>query len=139
MELRDIEYFAAIAEHGNLGRAAEVLEVGQPALSMSLRRLERLAQAKLVQRTPRGVELTAVGRALLAHVQRLRLAHEDLAREIADLAHGRTGDLRIGASPSITESLLPQACTALFRDAPEVAVIIQQQDNEALLPAVRDG
>ena len=39
MDLRDIEYFAVIAEHGHLGRAAEALGLGQPALSISLRRL----------------------------------------------------------------------------------------------------
>ena len=139
MELRDIDYFAVIAEHRHLGRAAEALGLGQPALSMSLRRLEQSAQAKLVQRTPKGVELTAVGRALLAHVRRLRLARDDLAREIADIAHARIGELRIGASPAITESLLPQVCTALFEHAPKVTLTIMQQDNDALLPALRDG
>jgi len=51
MELREIEYFAVIAEHGHLGRAAEVLGLSQPALSKSLRRLEQALQAKLVKRT----------------------------------------------------------------------------------------
>jgi LysR family hydrogen peroxide-inducible transcriptional activator len=50
MNLRDIEYFAAIAEHRHLGRAAEALGLGQPALSISLRRLEKAADAKLVVR-----------------------------------------------------------------------------------------
>ena len=57
MDLRDVEYFAVVAQHGHLGRAAEALGLGQPALSMSLRRLEKSAQAKLVKRTPKGVEL----------------------------------------------------------------------------------
>jgi len=61
MELRDIEYFAVVAEHGNLRRAAESLGLSQPALSKSLRRLEKSMAAKLVKRTPKGVELTAVG------------------------------------------------------------------------------
>ena len=85
MNLRDIEYFAVVSQHGHLGRAAEALGLGQPALSMSLRRLEKSAQAKLVKRTPKGVELTAVGAALLSHVSKLRLARADLAREVADL------------------------------------------------------
>src|SRR5687767_28790 len=100
MDLRDIEYFAVLAEHGQLVRAAEALGLSQPALSLSLRRLEKSAQAKLVKRTPKGVELTAVGTALLSHVRRLRLARDDLAREVADLAQGRAGNLRIGASPA---------------------------------------
>lgn len=139
MDLRDIEYFAVIAEHCHLGRAAEVLGLGQPALSMSLRRLEKSAQAKLVKRTPKGVELTSVGFALLAHVRRLRLARDDLAHEIADLAHARAGDLRIGASPANAESLLPEVCSALLRDAAKVNLTVIVRDNDALVPALQKG
>ena len=139
MDLRDIEYFAVVAQHGHLGRAAEALGLGQPALSMSLRRLEKSAQAKLVKRTPKGVELTAVGAALLSHVGKLRLARDDLAREVADLAHGRAGHLRIGASPSNAEVFLPEACSTLLMEAPKVTLSVAVLDNDALLPALRKG
>lgn len=139
MELRDIEYFAVVARHGHLGRAAEQLNVGQPALSMSLRRLEQSAQAKLVKRTPKGVELTAIGTALLSHVGRLRLARDDLSRELADLAHGRAGHLRIGASPSNAEAFLSQACSRLLMETPKVTLNVAVLDNDALVPALRRG
>jgi DNA-binding transcriptional LysR family regulator len=139
MDFRDIEYFAVVAQHGHLGRAAEALGLGQPALSMSLRRLEKSAQAKLVKRTPKGVELTAVGAALLSHASNLRLARDDLAREVADLAHGRAGHLRIGASPSNAEVLLPEACSRLLMEAPKVTLHVAVLDNDALLPALRKG
>jgi DNA-binding transcriptional LysR family regulator len=139
MELRDIDYFAAVAQYGNLGRAAEALGLGQPALSMSLRRLERSAKAKLVKRTAKGVELTAVGAALLSHVGKLRLARDDLAREVADLAHGRAGHLRIGASPSNSEVLLHEACSLLLMEAPKVTFNVAVLDNDALVPALRKG
>jgi DNA-binding transcriptional LysR family regulator len=139
MDLRDIEYFAVVAQHGHVGRAAEALGLGQPALSMSLRRLEKSAQAKLVKRTPKGVELTAVGVALLSHVSRLRLARDDLAREVADLAHGRAGRLRIGASPANAEAFLPEACSTLLMEAPRVTLNVVVLDNDALLPALRKG
>jgi len=139
MNLRDIGYFAVVARHGHLGRAAEELGLSQPALSMSLRRLERSAQAKLVKRTPKGVELTAVGAALLSHVGKLQLARDDLAREVADLAQGRAGHLRIGASPSNSEVLLPEACSALLMEAPKVTLNVAVLDNDALLPALRKG
>jgi DNA-binding transcriptional LysR family regulator len=139
VDLRDLEYFALIAQHGHLGRASEALGLGQPALSMSLRRLEKSAQAKLVKRTPKGVELTAVGAAVLSHVGKLRLARDDLAREVADLAHGRAGHLRIGASPSNSEAFLPEACSQLLMEAPKVSLNIAVLDNEALLPALRKG
>lgn len=139
MDLRDIEYFAVIAEHRHLGRAAEALGLGQPALSISLRRLEQAADAKLVRRTPKGVELTVVGAALLSHVRRLQLARDDLAREVADLAHGKAGHLRIGASPGNAESLLPGACSTLLKDAARITLDVTVQDNDALLPALRKG
>lgn len=139
MELRDLEYFAVIAQHGHLGRAADALGLGQPALSMSLRRLERSAQAKLVARTPKGVQLTRIGQALLSHLSRLQLARDDLAREVADLARGYSGHLRIGASPSNAELFLPEACSVLLGDAPGVSLNIAMLDNEALLPALRRG
>jgi DNA-binding transcriptional LysR family regulator len=139
LELRDIEYFAAIAEHRHLGRAAEALGLGQPALSISLRRLEQAADAQLVERTPKGVELTAVGAALLTHVGRLRLARQDLAREIADLAHGQAGSLRIGASPSNILGVLPEVCSTLLAGSPRLTLRVSALDNEALLPALRKG
>jgi DNA-binding transcriptional LysR family regulator len=139
MDLRDIEYFAVVAQHGHLGRAAEALGLGQPALSMSLRRLEKSAQAKLVKRTPKGVELTAVGAAVLSNASKLQLARDDLAREVADLARGRAGHLRIGASPSNSEVLLPQACSALLMEAPRVTMDVSVLDNDALVPSLRKG
>ena len=140
MELRDIEYFAVIAEHGHLGRAAEALGLGQPALSLSLRRLETSAGAKLVKRTPKGVELTGVGQALLSHVRRLRLAREDLAREISDLAHGQAGQLRVGATPVIANGPLPSACTTLLKTAPRASLNVSITATTAvMLEALRRG
>ncbi len=121
MELRDIDYFAVIAEQRHLGRAAEALGLSTAALSKSLRRLEQLAEAKLVRRTPKGVELTAVGKAVLAHVEQLRLARDDLVREVSDVAQGRAGNLRIGSGPSTAENTLPAACSALLNETPKVS------------------
>lgn len=139
IELRDIEYFAVVAEHGHLGRAAEALGLGQPALSRSLQRLEQAAQARLFKRTPKGVELTAAGTALLSHVRRLRLSLGDVAREVADLGQGRAGHLRIGAGTGFVEHLLPAACCALLENAPNVTFTVTVAANDALLPALRKG
>jgi DNA-binding transcriptional LysR family regulator len=139
MELRDLEYFAVIAEHGHLGRAAEALGLSVPALSKGLRRLEYLAQAKLVKRTPKGVQLTAVGYALLSHVSQLQLAHLDLEREITDISKGRAGHLRIGTGPATAENILPAACSTLVREAPEVTFNVTVSNNDSMLPDLRNG
>lgn len=138
MELRDLQYFAAIAEHRSVRRAAEALDLSQPGLSKSLRRLEQELRAKLVTRTPKGVELTAVGSALAAHVRRLHLAFDDVAREAADLSEGRAGHLRVGASP-VHADLLPAAYSVLLKDAPGVTFSVTVTDNDVMIPALRKG
>src|SRR5688572_1361688 len=105
MELRDIEYFTVVAEHGHLGRAAEALRLSQPALSKSLRRLETVLEAKLVRRTSKGVELTVEGSALLLRTRELRLSLQNITKEIADLSQGKIGYVRIGTGPMIAEYL----------------------------------
>ena len=139
MELRDIEYFAVLAEHGHLGRAAETLGLSISALSKSLRRLEKAMQAQLFRRTPKGVELTTEGNALLSRVRGLRSSLADVTREIADLSQGRTGHLRVGSHPGAFPDLLGLACSALLKDAPKVALALTIAGNDELVPALRNG
>jgi len=138
-QLRDVEYFAVIAEHGQLQRAAEALNLSQAALSKSLQRLETIMNAKLLKRTPKGVELTSTGSALLAQVSKLRLSVEDVAREIADLSEGRAGYLRVGAAAGAGMDLAPRACAVLLREAPKVTVKLSVTDNKSMLAGLRDG
>jgi len=138
MELRDIEYFAVVAEHRNVRRASEALGLSPPALSKSLRRLEQSMQAKLVERTPKGVALTPVGAALLARVHRLRLNLSDVRREAADLSHGRAGHVRIGVGATTVEDL-PESCAALLKEAPDLTAQIIVADNDVMVPALCNG
>src|SRR5829696_5682612 len=69
MELRRLEYFAAVARHGSFTRAAEELWLTQSALSQQIRRLEAELGVALLRRTPRGAELTPAGEALLPRAE----------------------------------------------------------------------
>ena len=140
LEVRDIEYFAVVAQHGHVGRAAEELGLSQPALSKSLRRLEQSLGTKLVKRTPKGVDLTAVGSALFARVRGLQLSLDDIAREAADLSEGRSGRLNVGTGPFFAEFLLPHVCGTLLTSAPKLAVSVTiTSSNQTLLPLLRHG
>jgi len=139
MEPRDLEYFAVIGEKGNLRRAAEALDMSQPALSKSLRRLEKWARAKLVKRTPKGVELTDVGSTLLAHARRMRLYLEDVGHEVAELGQGRVGHLRIGATIPYVDNLLTPACTRLLAQSRKLTMNIMIGDYKTLASALRSG
>lgn len=138
MELRDIEYFAVAAEHGNLRRASEALGLSPPALSKSLRRLEESMQATLMERSANGVTLTPVGSALLAHVHRLRLALRDIRREASDLGQGRAGHLRVGVGATTVEDL-PAAWVALLKQSPRLSGQVVVADNDVLVPQLREG
>ena len=139
MELRDIEYFAVVAKHGNLGRAAEVLGLSQSALSKCLRRLELEMHAKLVRRTPKGVELTAEGSTLVSRAHRLRLSLNDVAREVSDVSKGLAGDLRVGAGAGFALHLLPLACHTLARDAPNVTLKLRDLGQGDSFRSLRNG
>lgn len=97
---RDLRYFAAVAEELHFTRAAERLYVSQPALSKQIRMLEKQVGAALFERDRREVRLSAVGAALLPHVQRI-LAEWDAAQEtVARVVADRAAVLVVGMSTS---------------------------------------
>jgi DNA-binding transcriptional LysR family regulator len=122
MEIRDIVYFKEVAEHLNLGRAALALDLSTTALSKSLRRLEKSVGAKLVKRTPNGVELTGAGNALFAQAGRLQLLLDDIRHEATDLGAGRAGHINVGATPGVAENCVSDAFIALLKESPNVSL-----------------
>jgi DNA-binding transcriptional LysR family regulator len=139
MELRDIEYFAILAEHGNLGRAASALGISQPALSKSLRRLETALEVKLMKRTAKGVELTPEGSALQLRAHELRLSLQSVAREVKEVGEGRVGQLRIGVGAAISEDFLSAAFARLRKDAARAMLDVIVSDNDVMVPGLRNG
>jgi len=109
---RELEYFLAICESRNLARAAGALGISQPALTRSLQRLEAHVGAQLFVRAPRGVELTPIGAALRTRVDMARVTLRDAEREVAQLAAGKVGKVRVGAghvvARIVSQSLLPR-------------------------------
>jgi len=138
MNLRDIEYFAAVAEYRSVRRASEALNLSPPALSKSLRRLEAAMGAKLVRPTSKGVELTVVGAALLTHVARIRVTLDDVAREAADLSLGRAGHIRIGAGPTVCDELT-NVYGPLIADSTRITMQVVVSDNDVTLPMLMKG
>jgi len=121
MELRDLEYFAVVAEHGRLGRAAELLRLSQPALSKSIARLEAAMEVKLFRRSAKGMELTAEGFLLLSRARELRQSLRNVAREVSDVSRGHAGHLKIGVGPLVHDELL-SAVTELLNAEPRMTM-----------------
>ncbi|MBK5354411.1 LysR family transcriptional regulator [Pseudomonas sp. TH41] len=104
MTPRRLRQFLALIEHAHFGRAAKALGVSQPALSKSIQLLESELGVTLFDRRPEGIALTAFGHLLREKSRRLLVAEEDLRRDIALLAGGDIGALKValGPYPSIT-------------------------------------
>ena len=139
MELRDLEYFVVVAEHGHLGRAAEHLGLGQPALSKSLRRLEDALEARLFRRSANGMELTAEGALLLQRARELRHSIRNVAREVSDVSRGHAGHVRIGVGPNANDEFLLAAITELLTAEPRITMKVIVSDQDEIFPALFSG
>lgn len=122
LELRDLRYFMAVADHRNFTKAATTLRIAQPSLSQQIRKLERELGVELFYRTKRAVTLTPAGHALLPEA-RLLLAQADATAEVAKLAAtGHVGELAIGFIESVVFTGLPQLIRSFQERHPGVTL-----------------
>ncbi|GAB5100088.1 LysR family transcriptional regulator [Caballeronia sp. HLA56] len=114
--------FATVAEHGNISRAAIALHLSQPAVSGQLRLLQDEFGESLYLRDGRGVRLTAAGKQLLVHAERVRESFRQ-AHALRDALRGlERGTLRIGASTTPASYLLPYLIAAFHKRYPDVTL-----------------
>ncbi len=142
IELRHLAALQAVSEEGSFGRAATRLGYTQSAVSQQIAALERIVDAKLVERPggPRRVYLTEAGRLLLRHadgiVARLHAAQADLAA----LARGDAGPLRIGTYQSVGNKILPALLRRFSAQLPEIQIELRETHvDDELLVAVERG
>jgi DNA-binding transcriptional LysR family regulator len=140
VNLRQLEYFIAIAETGSLTAAAEQLLVSQPSLSQQIRALERELGGELLERLPRGVRLTGAGQELLGEA-RATVRHAGRARRSVRRAlQLEAGQLDVAVTTSAALGILPVVLRDWQRRHPEIEVsLLEFPHRRALDEAVRDG
>ncbi|SDN79411.1 LysR family transcriptional regulator [Pseudomonas jinjuensis] len=120
-DLRQLRHFIALAEHCNFARAAEAVNLSQPALTRSLQALERALDCQLLDRSARsGVNLTEHGRLVLEHARRLLAADQALKRAVSRLSNLEGGELHIGAGTFPSVGLVPRALGRFLEAHPRV-------------------
>ena len=139
MNLRDLKYLVALAEHKHFGRAAEAAFVSQPTLSTQIMKLEDELGVALVERTPRKVLLTEVGREIvqrardvLNEVEQIRL----IARRTLD---PESGTLRLGIFPTLGPYLLPHVIPRIRERFPRLELLLVEEKTEVILRQLREG
>jgi LysR family hydrogen peroxide-inducible transcriptional activator len=139
VNLRELEYLVAVADHHHFGRAAEACNVSQPTLSVQLKKLEQELGIALVERTPRHVMLTAAGERV---VERSRVILDEAAA-IKALARQATdpegGTLRLGLFPTLAPYLLPHVVPALHERYPNLELLLIEEKTEVVLDQLRAG
>ena len=139
MQIHQLEYFLAVATQRHFTRAAEELHVAQPSVSQQVRKLEDELGVRLFHRSKRGVDLTPAGEALLPWARQV-LADVDQARaEVQELAGLRRGRLAVGATPSVSTTVLPRALAGFHAQYPGVSLALREAGSDDLIRELEQG
>jgi DNA-binding transcriptional LysR family regulator len=139
MELRQLEYFVAVAEQASFTRAATLLHVAQPGVSAQLRQLERELGQELLDRSGRSVRPTPAGAAVLPYA-RAALDAVGGVREVADeLAELRRGQAAFGMVTGCGGIGVPDLLAAFHGEHPAIEISLVEDASDRLAAAVADG
>jgi DNA-binding transcriptional LysR family regulator len=139
LKLRHLHIFSTVVACGSMAKAAATLRVSQPTVSEVIADLEHTFGVRLLDRGPRGVELTAYGAALLRRSTAAFDELEQTSRDIAFLADPTVGDVRVGCTPTFAAADLPCILRRFFEQYPRVVVHVEDMPSPALQhAALRD-
>ncbi|ODS59628.1 MAG: hypothetical protein ABS36_01515 [Acidobacteria bacterium SCN 69-37] len=138
-EVRHLRAFLAVAQQGTFTRAASMLRVSQPTLTVQIRQLEDALGVRLFDRNNRRVTLTAAGRDLIAPLERLVVDFDAVTSRSSDLAMHRRGVATVAALPSLAARLLPRAIAALTAAHAGLVVRVRDMTADAVVEAVKAG
>ena len=134
-----LRYFLAVAEEGQFTRAAEQLQVAQPSVSAQIRRLESMLRTPLFHRGPGPVTLTDAGAALLPIARRIVADLASIDDELSGLDALLRGHVAVGATPSLSATLLPSVLGRFHRLYPGVVIRVSEQGSPQLLEELLSG
>lgn len=139
MELRQLRYLLAIVEEANFTRASEKVFVSQSALSQQIQGLEQEIGTVLLDRSKRGVRLTAAGEILIHHAKRIFLELEQAQTAIQELEGLQRGELRIGVVQTVNAYLMPSLVTAFNESYPDVKLSIEELSSDDIEIGLEQG
>jgi DNA-binding transcriptional LysR family regulator len=138
MEIRQLKYFAVLAEELNFNRAAARLHMSQPPLTRQIQQIESELGAQLFLRLPRGLELTPAGASLQDDARRI-LGQLEVAKDRAGKAgRGQIGRLDVGIFGSAILNHIPRLLLQFRNRYPEVQISLHEQTKSEQLQALRE-
>ncbi len=131
--------FYTVAKHSNITKAAEALFISQPAVTMSIKKLEELLQTTLFVRNKRGVTLTTEGKVLYEHVSSAMDSIKLGENRLASLKTLETGNIRIGIGTTLTKYFLIQHLAAFHERYPKVSIHIDTNMTSQIIKNLEEG
>ncbi|WP_333494928.1 LysR substrate-binding domain-containing protein [Kluyvera sp. CHPC 1.251] len=139
IRLRHLHTFVAVAQQGTLGRAAETLNLSQPALSKTLNELEQLTGTRLFERGRLGAQLTLVGEQFLTHAVKVLDALNTAGQALIRKEGVNNDVVRIGALPTAALGVLPAVIGQFHQQQKDVTLQVATMNNTMLLAALKSG
>lgn len=139
MNIKDLQYFLAVAELEHFGQAAEQCFVSQPTLSGQIKKLEEQLGVVLFERTNRRVMLTETGSQIAAYARRVMSEIESI-QEIAESSRDPlAGKFRLGAFPTLATYVFPDIVTKVKQVMPKLRLILIEDKTLYLMEKLRHG
>lgn len=139
LQLWELELFVAVAESGSLGRVAARYGLSQPAVSARMTNLERVLGMRLLDRDPSGTRLTPAGAEVVGAAASVLDAAGRLALVAGRLRAQTSGRLRVAASYTVAEHLVPVWIAELRREMPELALTVEVANSSQVMATVAEG
>lgn len=139
IRLRHLHTFVAVAQQGTLGRAAETLNLSQPALSKTLNELEQLTGTRLFERGRLGAQLTLVGEQFLTHAVKVLDALNTAGQSLTRRTDTPGDVVRIGALPTAALGILPAVIGQFHKQQRNITLQVATMNNTMLLAGLKSG
>ncbi len=139
MQLRDLHWLLALADHGHVTDTAAILRTSQPTLSRTLARVEAELGTRVFERTPEGVHLTPTGEIVIAAARDLTTRYDQLLSELDTVLDPDTGVVRLAFLDSIATSLVPRVLRSFHEHAPRVRVLLSQEPAHDIVADLGSG
>lgn len=139
MNIRDLQYFLAVAELEHFGHAAEQCNVSQPTLSGQIKKLEEQLEVKLFERSNRSVMLTEVGRDIARAARRAMLEVDGIYAIARSSRDPMSGNFRLGGFPTLASYIFPSLVPRIKDAMPNLRLILIEEKTADLLEKVHQG
>ncbi|KYZ77959.1 LysR family transcriptional regulator [Anaerosporomusa subterranea] len=139
MDIRQLRYFLAIAEEGQISGAAKRLHIAQPPLSQQLKIMEEELGVQLVERGSRSTRLTEAGRALRHRAEQILDLVNTTVKEVQAFDEGAKGTLALGTIASLGSNLLPDWISSFHEQYPGIDFLLWEGETERITDLLNSG